>query len=281
MPGIFMSYRRKDTGGHAGHLKADLNSSYGRRSVFMDVDSIPAGKTYADPIEDALDSCKVALVLIGESWLAPIGSEQKRRIDDESDWVRREVAAALKRPDVAVVPVLVEGATMPSAAELPPDISELADIQACNLHNSQWSFDLERLLTTVDAAAPEGKWKRFFRQPAKRYGAGGALLTVAAAATAIALFAGGGGGGGGCQNQFLPAKVRAELSDAQGTKDPALKGVLFGSCGSDSWAIAKFPHNQGGVFKRTGFSWTRLGPIEGNQCKVPADLRRRWAYGGC
>jgi TIR domain len=281
MPGIFISYRRKDTGGHAGHLKANLDSSYGRRRVFMDVDSIPAGKRYADPIEDALDSCKVALVLIGESWLAPVGPEQTRRIDNEGDWVRREVVAALKRPDVAVIPLLVEGAAMPKAGELPPDMVPLADIQACNLHNGQWSFDLERLRRTVDAAAPEGRWRRFFRQPARRYGAGGAVLTVAVAATAIALSSGGGGGGPTCQNQTLPAKVRAELSEAQGTKDPALKGVLFGSCGADTWAVARFPHGQDGVFKRTGFSWTRLGPIAGNECKVPSDLRGDWTYGGC
>jgi hypothetical protein len=74
---------------------------------------------FVERIHQAVGSCDVALVLIGEEWLAMTGPQGKRRLDDPEDFVRVEVAAALTRDDVTVVPVLVEGAQMPSSAELP------------------------------------------------------------------------------------------------------------------------------------------------------------------
>jgi TIR domain len=107
-----------------------------------------AARTYRERIQSALDSTHVTLVLIGDNWLASLpkakgsrGKQAPRRIDDEDDWVRREVAAALERDDVTVVPVLVEGASMPDRSELPEDLSALPEIQYCELRNSEWPYD--------------------------------------------------------------------------------------------------------------------------------------------
>jgi TIR domain len=282
MPGIFISYRRKDTGGHAGRLKADLGKRYGRSNVFMDIDSIPAGRPYADPIHEALTSSQVALVLIGEDWLALAGHKE-RRIDEEADWVRREVAAALGRDDVTVIPILVERATMPEASDLPSDIAHLSEIEACELRSRQWKYDLANLYGAVDRVAPHSSIRRallWLRSGPKLVAVAVAIATAAALVAAFGIF--GGSPESSCANQVITPDVRDRLSVAQGTSRPALEGsVYYGTCGGQSWALAEFPHDNDGVFKQTGFTWTRLGSIESAKCKLPSDLLAAWNQGGC
>lgn len=282
MAGIFISYRRGDTGGHAGRLKADLGERYGRPNVFMDIDSIPAGQRYADPIDQALNHCRVALVLIGEEWLSPV-SGRGRRIDEEGDWVRREIAAALKRDDVTVIPILVERASMPSPDELPSDIAALSEIQATELGNREWDYDLEHLCGAIEGVAPGDRIKRSGRWLRGRAKPLGATLTLVVAAVVVAVLATGDGAPeSGCANQAIPADVRDRLSVAQGTSRPAVVGsVFYGACDGQSWAMAEFPNDDDGVFKQTGFTWTRLGSIESARCEVPSDLLASWKQGGC
>src|SRR5688572_10918579 len=130
MAGIFISYRREDTSGEANHLASDLTERLGRDSVFIDIDAISPGVDFEQRIDSALGSCEVVLVLIGDRWLAASDADGNRRLDAEGDFVRMEVARALSRPDVEVVPVLVDNARMPTAAELPEDIAPLAKINA-------------------------------------------------------------------------------------------------------------------------------------------------------
>lgn len=298
MPGIFISYRRKDTSGHAGHLKADLNRRFGSPNVFMDVDSIPGGVPYEDPINHFLDSCHVSLVLIGEQWLGPTGGQQeaagpsgepKTRIDDNEDWVRKEVAAALERSDVKVVPVLVEESRFPDAAELPAEISSLPKIQYCRLRNSQWAYDFDRICEIVESAGSESRLSRFLRR-AKSFvdqrrpwvALGGMGVAIAVAALVIVLGAGGGTAAGSCLNQVITEDVRAELSDAADTRKPAIEGsVYYGTCQGQAWALAEFPGAIDGVFKQTGFNWTRLGSISSALCMVPDELLAVWKRDTC
>src|SRR5207244_4133019 len=143
MASVFISYRRADTSGYAGRLAEALADRFGRENVFMDVDSIAAGADFEDRIHTALGASQVALVLIGDEWLLA-EPDGRRRIDDQDDYVRTEIAAALKRNDVTVVPVLVEGVRMPDAAELPSDIAPLTKRNAFELSNKRWRSDLER-----------------------------------------------------------------------------------------------------------------------------------------
>ena len=145
MPTVFISYRRDDTAGEAGRLADDLIERFGRSRVFIDVDSIPLATNFEDRIHAALDSCRVVFVLIGDDWLTARLPSDERRLDAEHDYLRQEVAAALERPDVAVVPVLVEGAQMPTAEDLPSDISALAKINAVDLSHKRWRADVGTL----------------------------------------------------------------------------------------------------------------------------------------
>jgi hypothetical protein len=73
------------------------------------------------------------------------GADARRRLGDPADFVRLEIELAL-RARVAVVPVLVEGATMPAAADLPPSIAPFARCQAVELSDTRWRYDAEQLI---------------------------------------------------------------------------------------------------------------------------------------
>lgn len=149
MPSIFLSYRRSDTSGHAGRLADALETRYGRDAVFHDVESIEAGALFDEAIEQAVANCRVFLPLIGDEWLNAAAPDGRRRLDDPADFVRREVAAALRR-DVPVIPVLLEGAVMPSEATLPPDLQPLMRHQALELSETRWDYDVQRLVEAID-----------------------------------------------------------------------------------------------------------------------------------
>ena len=115
---IFLSYRRDDASGHAGHLFDDL-TELGRYDVFMDIEKIGAGLAFKQAIDGALASCDVFLALIGRRWLDAQDSDGRVRLENPEDLVRLEVGRALAREDVRVVPVLVQDVEMPSSVALP------------------------------------------------------------------------------------------------------------------------------------------------------------------
>lgn len=129
---VFISYRHTDVevGGYVWGVYEVLKERCGVHNVFKDVDSIPLGESFPEHIRQAVRSCDVALVFIGPRWIGAKGESGRRRLDNPKDWVRLEVAEALRHPHVLVIPILVAGARMPSREELPPAISRLADIQA-------------------------------------------------------------------------------------------------------------------------------------------------------
>jgi hypothetical protein len=90
----------------------------------------------------------VLLALIGDRWLTITGADGVRRLDDPEDFVRVEIEAALAR-NVLVVPILVAGAKMPSAGDLPPSIAGLVRRQALELSPNRFDTDLSRLLKVL------------------------------------------------------------------------------------------------------------------------------------
>lgn len=88
-----------------------------------------AGAKFPTVLEQRLAACKVMLVLIGPSWLNAVDEEGRRRLDSPDDWVRMEVATALKR-GITVIPVRVAGAELPRKSSLPADMQGLLDHQA-------------------------------------------------------------------------------------------------------------------------------------------------------
>lgn len=148
MDGIFISYRRDDASGYAGRLYDRLVAQFGAHRVFMDVEGIELGADFVTAIEKAVGSCRVLIVVIGDEWLGIRDAQGRRRLDDPHDFIRLEVAAALSR-DIRVVPVLVDGAQMPRAEDLPEPLQGLARRQAVSVHHNQWEGSTAKLVQAL------------------------------------------------------------------------------------------------------------------------------------
>ena len=144
MPGIFVSYRRSDSQGEAGRLFDDLVEHFGEQTVFMDVAAIEVGRDFRKAIEDGVTKCDVLLVIIGTEWLDAKDQHGVRRLTDPLDYVRIETSFALKR-DIRVIPVLVRGAKMPNAEQLPEELKELAYRNCIELTHTRWRSDVQIL----------------------------------------------------------------------------------------------------------------------------------------
>jgi hypothetical protein len=149
-PLIFISYRRGESAGYAGRLHESLERRLGEGHVFRDVDELEPGQDFVDAISARLRDCAACLVMIGSEWLLVTDRAGHRRLEQSHDYVRLEIEAALARSDLLVVPVLVEGATMPSAEDLPASIRPLSRRHALSLRDETWDADVDRLAETLN-----------------------------------------------------------------------------------------------------------------------------------
>lgn len=153
MTGLFISYRREDTAGYAGRLFDRLRLHVGPEQVFMDVAAIAPGLDFELEIDKAIAACDTVLVVIGRHWFGAIGGD-RHRLDDPKDFVRLEVAAAIRR-GARVVPVLVGGAPIPDPARLPDELKPLTRRQAVTLSDEHWDSSVADLLRSLDGRDPE------------------------------------------------------------------------------------------------------------------------------
>ncbi len=149
MAGVFISYRRGPVASiAAGRLYDRLADELGDASVFMDVDTIEPGEDFIVAIDRAVSSCDALLAVIQPGWADVADSEGNTRLDDPSDYVRLEIATALRR-NIRVIPVLLEGASLPRPDQLPTELDALARRQAVTLTNERWATDIVPLLSAV------------------------------------------------------------------------------------------------------------------------------------
>jgi hypothetical protein len=166
-PNIFISYRRADAPGHAGRIYDSLRRAFGAKQIFMDVSAIQPGESFGRRIERTLDASGAVVVIVGREWLNLLKSREREV--GERDLVRAEMAAALKR-NILIIPVLVEGAQMPTAAELPPDVQPLAERNALEVSDARWEYDMTRLVDALTQAPGieklgDSKFKRAWAGP--------------------------------------------------------------------------------------------------------------------
>jgi TIR domain len=147
---IFISYRRHDSEGEAGRLFDDLVEQFDEKSVFMDVAAVTVGRDFRKAIDESVASCGVLLAVIGPGWLDANNEKGERRLDDPADFVRLETASALGR-DIPVIPVLVHGAKMPRADQLPDDLKNLAYRNCAELTHVRWKSDIKILVRALRA----------------------------------------------------------------------------------------------------------------------------------
>ena len=234
---VFLSYRRGDAGGHAGRLTDTLIQRLGARSVFHDVTTISPGEDYTVAIDRALTECDAALVVIGPGWLTVTSSQGTRRLSEPGDYVRLELATVLRR-DIRAIPVLVGGARLPKAADLPDDLQALAQRQAVELHDETWREDVDGLIRSLRGEpATAGTGRR------RWLAAGAALIALLGLGAGAWLLWGPGTGGNDQQAAVIPACVPASQAwssialssdpTAVDKSDPA--GQLIFKVKSASW----------------------------------------------
>jgi tetratricopeptide (TPR) repeat protein len=144
---IFISYRREDTRHVAGRLGDRLIGE--KFTVFMDIETIVPGMDFTAAVRQAVNESDVLLALIGSSWLTLTDAHGRRRLDNPDDWVVQEISTALQR-GILVIPVLVDGVTMPDPADLPEPVVPLASRQALALRHESFAADAERLIEAIN-----------------------------------------------------------------------------------------------------------------------------------
>ena len=150
--GVFISYRRCDAGPYARLLQVQLSRCLPGMPVFMDLDSIEAGADFAEAIEAGIFSCRVLIALIGARWLTVTDTGGRPRLHDPGDYVRFEIRTALERR-VHIIPVLLDGATMPVRQQLPHDLAPLARLNALPMCYDRFEYDEGRLMTAIQKIA--------------------------------------------------------------------------------------------------------------------------------
>jgi hypothetical protein len=156
---IFISYRREESRWSARSLHDRLSMHFDRNQIFMDIEAIALGEDFVKAIETTVAKCDVLIAVIGANWLTSKDRQGVRRLDNPGDFVRMEIATALSR-DIRVIPVLVDGALMPFATELPDDLKPLVRRNALQISDTSFDGDCQRLIATIrqvleEAAAKE------------------------------------------------------------------------------------------------------------------------------
>jgi CHASE2 domain-containing sensor protein len=146
-PHVFISYRRDDSWQAAQLIREELEKWLSPESVFMDVRELEGGDPWREELDRRLDWADTVVVVIGKGWLASADA-RGRRLDRPDDWVRWEITEALRRRR-RVIPVLVDGAPVLVAADLPDPLKPLADRQALPLSNLRFQKDIEALLEAI------------------------------------------------------------------------------------------------------------------------------------
>jgi hypothetical protein len=140
---VFISYRRDDSAGHAGRVHDRLERELGRDLLFMDVDAL--GVDFVEVLGAEVAKCDVLLAIIGPNWLNARDEEGNRRLESEHDFVRIEIAAALKR-NIPVIPILLEGTHGPKAGQLPDDLKSLVRRSGLDVRHASFHSDMDKLV---------------------------------------------------------------------------------------------------------------------------------------
>ncbi|GAA1996871.1 FxSxx-COOH system tetratricopeptide repeat protein [Catenulispora subtropica] len=137
---IFVNFRNGDDPYAAWTVQRMLGDRFGPRAVFRSSESIPPGADWEATIWHHHRGCAVFLAVIGPRWLT-IADDRGRRLHQPGDWVREEIAEALRAKKL-VIPLLVSGAARPTAKDLPEDLVEMVRLQTVAMDHRGRTTDL-------------------------------------------------------------------------------------------------------------------------------------------
>ena len=176
MPKIFISYRRADSTTLTGRLYDSLVNYWGQDSVFYDVASIAPGTDFPHELRAKIADSDVMLVVIGPQWATVTHPNGEPRLHDPADYVRREVEQGL-RDCKRVIPILLDGAQMPSSASLPETLRPLAHRNAFIIDDEpRFRYDVERFIKELDGLLAQDV--RGYRSPMNERKAPGPMASI-------------------------------------------------------------------------------------------------------
>jgi CHASE2 domain-containing sensor protein len=145
---VFISYRRDDASANAGRLCDWLQRQFKEANVFLDTEKIAPGDNFPQVLQERLATTVVLLAVIGKAWASITDAAGNRRIINPKDFVALEVGTALKR-QIRIIPVLVGGASIPKAEQLPPDLQKLVELDAITVDDSRFRQDFDNLVDAI------------------------------------------------------------------------------------------------------------------------------------
>jgi hypothetical protein len=144
---IFINYRKEDSKGYSLALYRELIEWYGKHNIFKDFIDIEPGEDFEEVINNALSSCSILLVIIGDRWNEIM--KQRQMKNESSDFVRLEIAFALSK-NIYTIPVTIDSAIMPTKTELPDDLKKLTGKQYLNIDQTRFETDTMKLVQIID-----------------------------------------------------------------------------------------------------------------------------------
>lgn len=145
---IFISYRRADLSqDQVNVIHEGLEKEFGDGSVFLDTSDIHGGAKWKQVLNQAGTGAKICLVMIGKSWLEK-DQDGQFRIQHPDDWVRKEIEYAIEK-NLDIIPILVNGADLPSPKDVPASIHPMFDSQTMTLELNRWSIYKEKFFKDI------------------------------------------------------------------------------------------------------------------------------------
>jgi pterin-4a-carbinolamine dehydratase len=151
MPTAFISYRRQDSSAASRWIAQSISTIFGSNSVFIDTEAIRVGTNWRARLDEALEQAEVLIAVIGRSWLTIPDKYGTRRLDHRNDWVRNEIAHALRR-GIPILPLLISGAEPPPEEALVEleDIKGFLNWQALPLNDASWDTHLADVFRALE-----------------------------------------------------------------------------------------------------------------------------------
>lgn len=146
---IFISYRRSDQPNIVFWLHDVLHNIFVDTEVFIDEKGIQAGDKWAEHLEKNLRSASVLIVVIGPDWLRAQDEYFRRRLDEPSDWVRKEVEFGITN-NLVIILLLVSDAKLPDLKALPESLIPLLSNQSFKLRTGYWREDVNELVIAIE-----------------------------------------------------------------------------------------------------------------------------------
>jgi hypothetical protein len=203
---IFINYRRKQSRDAAGRLFDALSKKFPGR-VFFDLDGVKGFSDWFEALTNQVDGAAAMISVIGKDWLSVLDAKDYPAGETTKDFVRFEIVEALRR-NIPVLPVLLDGAAMPAASELPLDMQSMVRWQGMDLHAKRFAEDsaaitreLGRLLKEAENGKGLAPWK------AAALSAAAFAVGVAAGPSMLTRL--------GVIEPITDAGLRAELKDAR------------------------------------------------------------------